>query len=214
MDNRRFVSCRSFAAFLVVIAASLVALGQDAAVPQPAEARPTLDEGLLDPEWFGGGAAIEFRTANQVDYLWVKPGFELRGKRVKFGTWEEPRLPATRDAHDAKAAKKFNAQFPPLLRETLSTELNPPVVPVETDTEAEVLFVGRVADCNAGAGPFVWPNLVIDVKVLDARTGELLAAIHNRKVRSMQAFQHATVLLKLSTKGFQAVYASATPATQ
>jgi len=213
MDNRRFVSCRSFAAFLVVIAASLVALGQDAAVPQPAEARPTLDEGLLDPEWFGGGAAIEFRSAGQVDYLWVKPGFELRGKRVKFATWEEPRLPATRDAHDAKAAKKFNAKFPPLLRETLSTELNPPVVPVETDTEAEVLFVGRVADCNAGAA-FVWPNLVIDVKVLDARTGELLAAIHNRKVGSMQASLHATVLLNLSTKGFQAVYASAKLATE
>jgi len=50
--------------------------------------------------------------------------------------------------------------------------------------------------------------------IFPTQTGDLLAAIHNRKVGKMQASQHATVLQKLSAKGFQAVYASATPSKE
>jgi hypothetical protein len=212
MSDRNAVARHGAFSLLVAVSLSLAAFGQDS-VP-PSTNQPTgLDEGLLDPVWFGAGAPLEFRTTGQVDYLWVKSGFELRGRRVRFATWEAPRLPATRDAHDAKDAAKFTEKFPPLLRERLSTELVPPVLPVETDAEAEVVLVGRVPDCNGGAA-FVWPNLVIDFKVLDARTGELLAAVHNRKVGKFQANIHAGVLLTLSAKGFQAAYASGKPATQ
>lgn len=199
-------------AVVLVMLVSPAAFGQSA-TPPPSNPPPAgLDEGLLDPAWFGAGVPLEFRSTGQVDYLWVKPGFELRGKKVRFAAWEAPRLPATRDAHDAKDAARFVEKFPPLLRERLSTELDPPVVPVDTDAEADVVLVGRVADCNGGAA-FVWPNLVLDLKLLDAKTGELLAAFHNRKVGNMPASLHAAMVLSLSTKGFQAVYASGKPAT-
>lgn len=215
MGKRYFVAGPSLAALAVVMAGSLAAFGQDSAAPQPATPPPALDEGLLDPAWFGSGAPLEFHENAQIDYLWVKPGFELRGKRVYFATWEAPRLPAARDDRDAKAAAKFTAEFPPLLRETLSKKLSPPVVPVNTEAEAEVVLAGRVADCNAGnMWAYVWPATTIDVKVLDARTGELLVAVHNRKVARPQTSLHSNVLLKLSTEGFQDAYANAKPAKQ
>ena len=206
---------------LVAIAASVVALAQDGAATPPLQVpRTALDKGLPDAAWFGAESSLEFRYAGQIDHafpyfrqavMWVRPGFELRGKRVRFAAWGVPQLPAKRSAHDAKAATKFVAEFFPLLGKTLATKLNPPVVPVETDAEAEVLVLGRVVDCTAEIFYFVHPSVTIDVKVLDARTGELLAAIHNEREGFRLASQHATILLNLSEKGFQAVYANARP---
>ena len=54
----------------------------------PASAGRILDEGKLDTSWFGDDR--EFRKADEIDYLWVKPGFSLSGTKVQFAAWEAP----------------------------------------------------------------------------------------------------------------------------
>lgn len=57
----------------------------------PASAGRILDEGKLDTSWFGDDR--EFRKADEIDYLWVKPGFSLSGTKVQFAAWEAPETP-------------------------------------------------------------------------------------------------------------------------
>ena len=56
----------------------------------PAAAGRQLDEGKLETSWFGDDR--EFRKADEIDYLWVKPGFSLSGKKIHFAPWMEPQL--------------------------------------------------------------------------------------------------------------------------
>lgn len=44
------------------------------------DAGKKLDEGLLDPAWFGPG--VEFRTTETIDYVWVKPGFTIKESSI------------------------------------------------------------------------------------------------------------------------------------
>ena len=71
----------------------------------------TLDEGKLDPAWFGG--VSEFREADEIDYLWVAPGFSLDGKKVRFVEWPEPEFlgpkASERDAGDQRLARQMNS---------------------------------------------------------------------------------------------------------
>src|SRR5712692_3581411 len=39
-----------------------------------------LDNGLLDPSWFGPN--VEFRTTENIDYVWAKPGFSIKGRKL------------------------------------------------------------------------------------------------------------------------------------
>lgn len=206
--------------WLVAIVVSMAAFAQEARDYTRDPSSAPLLEWRLDAGWFGAESSSEFRYVGQINHytqtvMWVRPGFELRGKRVRFAAWDAPQLLATRSGRDAKAAVKFVATFPPLLRETLSTKLNPPVVPVQDDAEAEILFLGRVVDCTAMIWfvyvPLYDATVTVDMKVLDARTGELLAAIRNRRVGIRQASELAKELVNLSEQGFQAAYARRGP---
>ena len=47
-----------------------------------------LDDGRLDPAWFG--PAVEFRTTSIIDYVWVKPGFSIKGRILRIEKWPDP----------------------------------------------------------------------------------------------------------------------------
>src|SRR6185369_8788396 len=45
-----------------------------------------LDDGRLDPAWFGG-PGVEFRETGDVDYVWMKPGFTAEGHSFWIKPW-------------------------------------------------------------------------------------------------------------------------------
>jgi len=99
-----------------VLALALAASAVAAVEPQ------RLDDGRLDPAWFGSG--VEFRTTSVIDYVWVKPGFSLKGKKLRVEEWPEPVFVAKeRRARDAARAYELAEQMPLRLRTVLRRSL-------------------------------------------------------------------------------------------
>ena len=72
----------------------------------------TYDEGRLINAYFGD-QDFEWRETDEVDYVWVREGFELGGKSYRFDDWPEvefqgPKAGA-RDAKDRALARELNA---------------------------------------------------------------------------------------------------------
>jgi len=167
-------------------ALALFALG---AVPAGGAER-ALDKGRLEPDWFGAG--LEFREADEVDYLWVKPGFALDGKKLRFAAWPEPELlgkeAAERDAGDRRLARQMTATMPEIFGDAFAKAFGERV-PIVAEGE-EVRAEGRIVDCSTGANAAKVlvgfgagaGSTTIDLKLLDAASGELLVAIHHRAV--------------------------------
>ncbi|HEX9799768.1 MAG TPA: DUF4410 domain-containing protein [Thermoanaerobaculia bacterium] len=156
----------------------------------PAGARATLDEGRLVSSWFGPD--IEFREADEIDYLWVRPGFSLEGKKLRFAPWPEPELvgdkAAERDTKDLRLARQMASTMDEVFAASFANAFKQRIELV--DGGEDVLVEGRIVDCStgamaakvlvgfgAGAG-----STTIDLKFLDAASGELLLAIHHRSV--------------------------------
>lgn len=172
-----FAKC---AGWLVPVA--LFAVGGGAAWAQK------LDDGLLDPAWFG--AEVEFRETDDIDYFWVKPGFDLQGRTLFVGPWEDPVMLAKkkRDPKDSAKASELTDLFPGRLRGALSHALSG-IATVSRDS-GDVAVVGRIVDCNAGSKAakmmIGWgagsSNATWDLKFVDRASGELLLAVHHRVV--------------------------------
>ncbi len=156
----------------------------------PASAGKLFDEGKLDSAWFG--ADREFHSTDDIDYLWVKPGFALAGKKIHFAAWEEPQFKGEkageRDTKDKRLANDLTANLPEIFGEAFQNGLADQVTVVKSGGEIRV--VGRIVDCSGGstAAKF-WVgmgagsgNTTFDLKFLDAKSGELLAALHHRVV--------------------------------
>lgn len=156
----------------------------------PAMAKGSLDEGKLDPAWFGSD--VEFREVEDVDYLWVKPGFSLEGTSVQFATWQEPKFLGDsadkRDAGDKRLANDLSERMPEILSEAFRNALGEKVKVVGSG--AKVRATGQIVDCSTGsAAAKFWVgmgagsgNTTFNLKFVDAKSGELLAAIHQRVV--------------------------------
>ena len=165
----------------LVMALTLAAAAAAAVDPQ------RLDDGRLDPAWFGSG--VEFRTTSVIDYVWVKPGFSLKGKKLRIEEWPEPVLVAKeRRARDAARAYELAEQMPLRLRTVLRRSLQGFA---EVTTEGgDLVLSGRLVDYVAkGTMGKSTPQATWDIKITDAASGELLAAVHHRKLISLSTVE-------------------------
>lgn len=146
-----------------------------------------LDKSLLDPAWFGPG--VEFRTTEEIDFLWVKPGFTVKGHKILTDAWQDPNfLRKDRDAKDSSKASELTSLMPSRIRGALVATLSG-VADVSKD-DGDMVITGRVVDCNAGSkAAKIWVGLgagsasvTYDIKITDKASGELLAAIHHRVI--------------------------------
>jgi hypothetical protein len=146
-----------------------------------------LDDGLLDPSWFG--VPDGWRKADGIDYLWVKPGLDLNGRKIRLAPWSAPiSLNGERDNADSKLALRLTDSMPQRLERALAPAFED--YAAVSRQEGDVLLTGRIVDCNAGVRALRWAigsdvtvaNATWDVKLVDAATGETLAAIHHRGV--------------------------------
>lgn len=161
-----------------------------AVLPGPARAARPLDEGRLDAAWFGPG--LEFRETEDIDYLWVKPGFTLDGHKLRFAPWPEPVFlgedAEDRDNKDRRLAQQMNAEMPEIFAVGFANAFGSRLAVVEEGEDVRV--EGRIVDCSTGsAAAKFWVGMgagagsvALDLKLVDAASGELLAALHHRSV--------------------------------
>jgi len=146
-----------------------------------------LDDGRLDPAWFGSG--VEFRTTSVIDYVWVRPGFSLKGKRLRIETWPEPVFVAReRRPRDAARAYELAEQMPLRLRTVLRRSLEG--FAEVTTQGGDLVLSGRLVDYVAkGTMGKSSPQATWDIKITDAASGDLLAAVHHRKLISLSTVE-------------------------
>ncbi len=170
-------------AFLTVSLSCVLAAG---AVRAASEGKK-LDKGLLDPSWFGPN--VEFRTTEEIDYLWVKPGFSVKGRKILIANWSDPTmLGQDRDAKDSAKASELTEVMPTRLRGALVASLAG--VAEASRDDGDIVLTGRIVDCNAGSkAAKLWVGMgagsataTWDIKIADKASGELLAAVHHRAV--------------------------------
>lgn len=180
-----------------------------------------LDEGMLDPSWFGG--APEFRETEEIDYLWAAPGLDLAGATIRIAEWEDPKfLGKDRDAKDKAKAVELTDRWPSWLRGSLSA-----VGGITTTKEGgDYVLEGRLVDCNAGSKAAKWlvgmgagsATATWDLKLM--RGNELVLALHHRAISgtNMSDIEDKIVkwldegLVPMFEQGPAAVYASGKPA--
>lgn len=153
-------------------------------------AAKVFDEGRFDPAWVGGGP--EFREAEEVDYLWVQPGFSFDGQKVEFAPWEEAvwlgEKSDERDAKDKRLANDLTRNMPEIFAEAFRNALGAKVGVV--DSGATLRAVGRIVDCSTGsAAAKFWVGMgagsgstTFDLKFVDAKSGQVVVALHHRVV--------------------------------
>lgn len=154
--------------------------------PQP----NVLDEGKLDKSWFG--AEVEFREADEIDYFWVRPGFSPEGKTLHFVDWPEPVFLGEgahkRDTKDMRLAQEMNSGMAEVFDIAFANAFQKRLA--TSRTQGDVLVEGRIVDCSTGAVAAKVlvgfgagsGSTTIDLRLKDAKSGELLAALHHRVV--------------------------------
>jgi hypothetical protein len=142
----------------------------------------TLDGGRLDPAWFG--PAAQFLRVPRQGFQWVKPGTSFRGRTLRIQEWEPAVwLGRTREGKD----RAFADQARPDLRAALERGLRQGFAGTArlSTTEGDVLVVGRVVDAAGEEQDATFSgaaSLTLDLKLVDAVSGELLAAFHHTVV--------------------------------
>ena len=167
---------------ITVVLSFVLSAGPLAAAGEP----DRLDGGLLDPQWLGV-AGGEWRKPEGIDYLWVKPGFSIAGKTLSVEPWSAPVfLNGGRDHQDSKLALLLTDTMPGRIASALSAA----GVTGVSRSGGDILITGRLVDCNAGStflrlmsgSGVLIGNATWDIKLVDAATGETLAAVHHRGV--------------------------------
>jgi hypothetical protein len=149
-----------------------------------------LDDGRLIKDWFGQD--VEFRETDDIDYLWVKPGFSLDGRSLHFAGWPTPEFigpdAASRDTKDKRLAQDMAEEMADVFATAFSNAFGSRLQ--VSQSSGDVLVEGRVVDCTTGStAAKVWVGFgagsgatTIDVRFKDAASGDLLMAIHHRVV--------------------------------
>ncbi|HEV8632203.1 MAG TPA: DUF4410 domain-containing protein [Thermoanaerobaculia bacterium] len=179
-------------ALVPVCALLLLVLAPAAQAKKKGTPTGPLDEGRLEPTWFGG--PLPFKEVDDhdldVDYLWVKDGFAIDGHSFHFVDWPEPVFlgDSEPDANDRRLARQMNNDLPQMFQETLADDWKGKAT--TSLTSGDVKVEGRIVDCSTGStAAKVWVgfgagagNTTLDLKFVDAKSGELLAALHQRVV--------------------------------
>lgn len=190
---------------LPLAALALLAL----AFPLPLHAGGGYDEGLLDPAWFG--KSVEFRSTEEIDYLWVKPGFSAEGKTLKLAKWSDPAfLGEKRDSKDSAKAYELTEMMPSRFKGALA-----PVAKVSTDS-GELVLSGQLVDCTAGSKAAKWlvglgagsASATWNLKIVDAASGEMVVAIHHRAISGTAMSDIEDKIVKWLDEGFIPGYRS------
>ncbi len=145
-----------------------------------------LDNGLLDPAWFGPGPS--WTRDWRVDYLWARPGVRWEAPTLYLVPWEEPRFLSSGDVLDYARGGEVMEEIQGLMRTRLQAmgdlrlASSPQVTPyhaVGRLVEARHIRQGSSATFGILAG---LPTYTWDFKVVDVRTGQTLLASHHRAV--------------------------------
>ncbi len=137
-----------------------------------------LDEGRLDPSWFGAGAV--FQPSKSLGFQWLKPGLDLRNRSIRLKTWEPTAwLLGKRELKDERLLVRVDKVLPTELDRRLRKGLKG-AIPVSS-TQGDLILVGRVVDAageEADSMAMGHTALSFDLKLVDGDTGELLCAFH------------------------------------
>ena len=159
---------RPLAALLLAVPALLV--GQAA----------PLDGGRLEVAWFG--LAATFSPSPTLGLAWVKPGLDLKGRTLQVRDWQPAIwLLGKRAIHDEHLLLRMAPSLVPGLAKGLAKGLKG-ALPVSR-TAGDLFILGRVVDATGGSGDAQFATqpctLTFDLKLVDADSGELLAAFHH-----------------------------------
>src|SRR2546428_173369 len=83
----------------------------------PAAEAAKLDKGDLDPAWFDSTRPLEFHRTGPVDYLWVKPGLDLKGKLLHLDWWGAVLADPDDEAKDRIKVRELTREMPQLCLE-------------------------------------------------------------------------------------------------
>lgn len=138
-----------------------------------------LDQGRLDPTWFGAAAA--FQSSEPLGFQWAKPGLNLRSRSLRLAPWQPAVWLGGRPARkDRDFLEQIQSTLAAELLKGLQSGLKG-TLPVAT-AEGDVLVTLRVVDAVGIEDNYMAMgslSVTIDLKVVDGDTGELLAAFHD-----------------------------------
>lgn len=164
-----------------------------------------LDNGLLDPSWFGDSVA--FAKGDDIDFFWMKEGLNLTNHVIYMKPWEDPTmLKKGRDGKDNARATEITDSFPGILRGAITGALTGKAK--ASRTEGDIVLIGRFVDANAGSKVAKWmiglgagsESATWDLKLVDAKTGELLLAVHHRSMSGTAMTNISDKLAKWASK--------------
>ena len=140
---------------------------------------PGLDEGRLDPAWFGAEAV--FQPSKTLGFQWLKPGLDLRHRTLQLRALEPAAwLLGPRARKDQAFLQRIEATLVPDLERGLRRGLKESL-PLSA-TNGDLLLSARVVDAVGESDDYMGMarvSLSFDVKVVDRDSGALLAAFHD-----------------------------------
>ncbi|MCB1055972.1 MAG: DUF4410 domain-containing protein [Acidobacteria bacterium] len=152
----------------------------------------TYDEGRLVASWFSQ-EPLTFVEADEIDYLWVREGFDVAGKSFQFKSWPAPVYlgedAEDRDQDDKDLAKQLNSNIVELLVREWGEAWAGKGAKTSTSS-GDIVVEGRIVDCSTGsAAAKFWVGMgagagstVVDLKFTEKGSGRLVAAMHHRIV--------------------------------
>ena len=165
-----------------------------------------LDDGLLDPSWFGTG--VKFSESKSSDFIYIKPNVSFKDKSFYFSPFKANYLRTNRQDRDKELGdyilKNINTWFVGSFDEELT-----PKPKWGSKEESDITIIGRLVDVNnayggpammfgAMAGQDNQDHATWEFKFIDSKTGDVLLACHHRKI-IFYAFTYSTKKAALKT---------------
>jgi hypothetical protein len=175
---------------LTSFALATVLLQAPAAAKDRRAAAGLLDEGRLDPSYFTSEA--EFRETDDIDFLWVSPGFTVEGKKLSFVAWPEPQFlgekAGERDTKDTRLARMMASDMHQVFSDAFAAAFKNRLTIAEKGGDLRV--EGRIVDCSTGstAAKFIVGfgagagSTTFDLRFVDTASGKTVAGLHHRVV--------------------------------